>query len=302
MRYLINGANGFIGRSLIAQLCEDPKNEIFAVDLSLDKLGNQSNIVKIPQDLGLSDGKHLPGVDCIVHAAALLGVDFVEKNPLRTVLDNISMFKPLVRYSDNDSLRFVFFSTSEVYGDGRRENDLGDVKNVLNDPSSHLQVPNLIDPRSSYPISKIVGEFITNQFPNSICLRPHNIYGPQMGDRHVIPQLISKISKAPNGNSVSIYNPSHIRSFCFINDAVEQIIHWIGSESTGPVNIGNPSEPVTIEKLFEMLAKKMDKNLIIKQENRHLTSPHFRRPKIQLGDLSYTPLSEGLDTMIGYYS
>ena len=47
MRYLITGTNGFIGRSLVARLCEDSNNEIFAVDLSLDKLAPQSNIVRI---------------------------------------------------------------------------------------------------------------------------------------------------------------------------------------------------------------------------------------------------------------
>ena len=53
-----------------------------------------------------------------------------------------------------------FFSTSEVYGDGRRENGLGGVENFENDPSRSLQLPDLRDPRSSYPFSKIVGEFI----------------------------------------------------------------------------------------------------------------------------------------------
>ena len=301
MRYLITGTNGFIGRSLVARLCEDPNNQIFAVDLSFDKLVNQPNIVKMPADLLLTDGKKFPDVDCVVHAAALLGVDFVEKNPVRTLLDNVGMFSPLTKYVDNGNLRFVFFSTSEAYGDGRRDDGKGNTKNTENDPSIHLNLPNLQDPRSSYPISKIVGEFIANQFKNSICLRPHNIYGPQMGDRHVMPQLISKIRLAKDGNSVSLYNPTHTRSFCLINDAIEQIIHWIESDVVGPINIGNPTEPITIEKLFEMLANKMNKHLLIEQEDKHLTSPQFRKPKMPVDNFVYTPLSEGLDKMIASY-
>ena len=194
-----------------------------------------------------------------------------------------------------------FFSTSEVYGDGRRENGLGGVENFENDPSRSLQLPDLRDPRSSYPFSKIVGEFIANQFANSICLRPHNIYGPQMGERHVIPQLISKINNAQDGTSVPIYNPSHTRSFCFIDDAVQQIIHWIESDLTGPINIGNPHEPITIKELFELLNTKMNKKLLIMPEDKHLTSPHFRKPKIQLDNFSYISLSDGLSQMIKYH-
>ena len=270
--------------------------------MSFDTCGDWPNVEKIPQDLLLSDGKDLPDVDCVIHAAALLGVDFVENNPFSTVLDNIHMFRPLSKYFADQSLRFVFFSTSEVYGDGLRHDESGNSEESENDTSVHLELPDLRDPRSSYPISKIVGEFISNQYQNSICFRPHNIYGPQMGDRHVMPQLISKISKVKDGGLVSVYNPSHIRSFCFIEDAVDQMMYWIKSEAVGPVNIGNPTEPTSIENLFNMLTLKMNKTLQVYQEDKHLTSPQFRKPKILLDNFSYTPLSEGLDAMVGYYS
>ncbi len=302
MRYLITGTNGFIGRSLVAKLGYDLNNQIFAVDLSLDALSDQPNVEKIPLDLLHSDGKDFPEVDCVIHAAALLGVDFVENNPLITVLDNISMFRSLKKYVEDKNLRFVFFSTSEVYGDGRSEDGAGKAEDIENDPSVQLKLPDLRDPRSSYPISKIVGEFISNQFKKPICFRPHNIYGPQMGDRHVMPQLISKINNAKDGDSVPVFNPSHIRSFCFIEDAVDQMIYWINSEKVGPINIGNSSEPITIENLFNMITRKMNKNIHIHQEDKHLTSPQFRRPKIHLDDFSFTPLSKGLDSMIEYYS
>ena len=105
MRHLITEQTGFIGR-LCRKTLRYSNNEIFAVDLSLDKLAPQS---KLRITRLYFDGKQLPTVDCVVHAAALLGVDFVEKNPLRTVLDNISMFRPLVKYAGDDGPRFVFF-------------------------------------------------------------------------------------------------------------------------------------------------------------------------------------------------
>jgi nucleoside-diphosphate-sugar epimerase len=302
MRYLITGTNGFIGRSLVAKISEDINNDIFAIDLSLDTIPDAPNITKIPTDLLKIDGSNFPEVDVVIHAAALLGVDFVENNPIRTVLDNISMFGPLTKYLANNKVRFVFFSTSEAYGDGRRKEGAGILQNSENNASLPLNLPNLFDPRSSYPISKIVGEFLSNQSANSLCLRPHNIYGSQMGTRHVMPQLIDKINKAKSGDLIPMYNPQHVRSFCYIDDAIDQIIYWINSNETGPVNIGNPSEPVKIESLFKMTAKIMNKEVIMDVKTEHLTSPHYRKPKIDYDGFAFTSLTEGLEIMIRSYS
>lgn len=302
MKYLITGTNGFIGRSLVSKLSKNLNNEIIAVDLAFDTNIDAPNITKIPSDLLKSEGTSFPDVDCVIHAAALLGVDFVEQNPIRTILDNIGMFRPLTEYIKNTNVRFVFFSTSEVFGDGRSEDNSGVFQNIENDPSVHLNLPNLSDSRSSYPISKIVGEFLSNQSSNSLCLRPHNIYGPNMGTRHVMPQLISKINQANSGDIVPVYNPDHIRSFCYIDDAIDQIIYWLNSEYVGPINIGNSSEPIRIEDLFNMIAKQMKKEVGINIKNEHATSPHFRKPKIETNNFSFTPLSEGLKKMIGSYT
>ena len=54
-----------------------------------------------------------------------------------------------------------------------------------------------IIPRDSYYLSKILNEKILQLSGlNYVILRPHNIYGPRMGYRHVIPELFSRISKS----------------------------------------------------------------------------------------------------------
>ena len=47
-----------------------------------------------------------------------------------------------------------------------------------------------------------------------------------MGFSHVIPELIKKMSKTRKGkkNKISVFSPGHKRAFCFIDDAVDQII------------------------------------------------------------------------------
>ena len=52
-----------------------------------------------------------------------------------------------------------FFSTSEVYGDGLKKSQNGDNEFLSNNPSKKIGLPELDDPRTSYPLSKIVGEF-----------------------------------------------------------------------------------------------------------------------------------------------
>ena len=51
-------------------------------------------------------------------------------------------------------------------------------------------------------------------------IRPHNIYGPRMGFRHVVPQLTTKAVLGKDG-ALELYSADHTRSFCFVTDAVE---------------------------------------------------------------------------------
>ena len=48
--------------------------------------------------------------------------------------------------------------------------------------------------RNIYLLSKIVGEYLMDFSQlNFVIFRPHNIYGPNMGFKHVLPQIINKV-------------------------------------------------------------------------------------------------------------
>ena len=302
MRYLITGANGFIGRKLVESLSNSSDNEVFVLDLAFDQIAKSQNIHHLNMDLLNIDKSKLPQVDCLIHTAALLGVDFVEQNPSETLMNNIRMLEPLLGYIKSEKGKFVFFSTSEVYGDGLKKSQSGDDEFLSNDPSKNIGLPEIDDPRTSYPLSKIVGEFLTRLSNNFLILRPHNIYGPNMGIKHVIPQLIKKIDKVSDGDKVDLFNPEHQRSFCFINDAVSQILYLLDNDKQGVFNIGNPEEPIKISSLFDMIAFKMKKNISFKEVKQHKTSPAYRKPIIDDGFSNFTKLSRGLDEMINFYS
>ena len=97
MKFLISGANGFIGSNLALRIREKhPSSDITLVDMKFDNPKiNEGDFRLIEGNLTKIDKKILPSADIVIHAAALLGVDFVTSNPISVILENISAFNPL---------------------------------------------------------------------------------------------------------------------------------------------------------------------------------------------------------------
>ena len=83
--------------------------------------------------------------------------------------------------------KLIFASTSEVYAGAQFHERI----KYPTSENTVLSLPDLSLPRTSYMLSKIYGEAMCHASGlDCIILRPHNIYGPRMGMKHVIPQLI----------------------------------------------------------------------------------------------------------------
>ena len=124
-----------------------------------------------------------------------------------------------------------------------------------------------------------------------------------MGNRHVIPSLIQKIKKANSKNEIlQIQNYNHVRSFCFVEDAVDQIIWLLNKKKCGSFNIGNSNEPTKIYDLAALISDKIgaDSSLIKIGETDLQGSTSFRKPIIipELTRLSTTTLSEGIGLLL----
>ncbi len=299
MKFLITGANGFIGSNLATKIKSTiPEADITLLDVKISRdslLRGKFEIIE--NNLLQLTPKELPKVDVVFHAAALLGVDYVNSNPSSVIIENIAAFLPLQKYVESPDVKLVFFSTSEVYGDGQ----VSSGEQVSNSSQSPLKLPDLSRNRSSYALSKIVGEYINSRSSNYINLRPHNIYGINMGNKHVIPNLIEKIGNLSPNDNLEIFNPTHVRSFCYIDDAIAQILHLIENNLNGDFNIGNPREPISILELAKILLKKMNKQNKICTLSETKGSPSFRRPEIDYIDRDYLDLKSGLDKMINSF-
>ena len=120
---------------------------------------------------------------------------------------------------------------------------------------------------------------------NYLILRPHNIFGPRMGNDHVIPELITRIEKLKNNiNKLYVENYNHKRAFCYIEDAIDQIIILYNSKKVNYkiINIGSPKEK-KIYDLVKLILKIMKKNKIkiIKTYGKN-RSPQRRLPDLKL--------------------
>ena len=203
-KILITGAAGFIGFNLAKKILDTKKFRLILVDnLSRGKFDKDfenlcnSKLVKfIKHDLN----KPLnikEKFKYIFHLASVVGVKNVNKNPLKTLENNIHSTINLVKFvkKTKSNPKIIFFSTSEVYSP-----IIFSKKNIFPlKESLNLFFPDKIKKRDSYFISKLINEkIITLSNYKYIIFRPHNIYGPRMGQSHVIPELIKKIKNKKN--------------------------------------------------------------------------------------------------------
>ena len=126
MKYLITGGAGFIGTKLVERIIKNKSNEIYIIDdfskktenTNIVKLLKNKNIKLINKDLNqISNYLKVYNFDYIYHFAAILGVQKVIENPLRTLRDNIQTTINLINFSKKQKnlKRICFTSTSEVY-------------------------------------------------------------------------------------------------------------------------------------------------------------------------------------------
>ena len=107
--------------------------------------------------------------------------------------------------------------------------------NVIQLQKIALTLPNSLNPRYSYGGSKIISELIAlnyhrEHFQKLQIFRPHNVYGPDMGWKHVIPQFINQAikstEKSKNGKAQFLIqgDGNETRSFCYVDDVVDHLL------------------------------------------------------------------------------
>ena len=290
---LVTGGAGFIGLHLVRKLVAQGYQVTVADNFSRGVYDSGlTRIVENPSvsivDVDLLDtqalGQFGTGFNFVIHLAAIIGVVNVVERPYEVLVNNTRMLENVIALCRKQKLfsRLLFSSTSEVYAGTLRYFDL----QVPTPECTPLTMTNLSSPRTSYMLSKIMGEAMcqNSSLPFTI-FRPHNIYGPRMGMAHVIPEQLKQIWKASSGAAISVASPQHTRAFCFIDDATEMLLRIIEQEkSEGEVvNIGSEAPEIKMIDLVQLCCQIVGKRVSVEPGRNTPGSPVRRAP-----DMGYT--------------
>ena len=263
-RYLVTGGTGFIGSALVRQLVKMGHSVRVLDNLSRGSSQRLKDISKsvefIEADIRDAEAvrRAVKGVDSVWHLAFINGTEFFYKMP-ELVLD--VGVKGIVNVIDacikENVGELMLASSSEVYQTPPA---------VPTDETAPLSIPDPHNPRYSYAAGKIVSEIMAinygrKYFKRVVIFRPHNVYGPDMGWEHVIPQFVLKMQKiCKETKDKKIRFPiqgtgKQTRAFVFIEDFIDGLILLMEKgEHLGIYHVGT-SEEVTIEKVAIEIGK-----------------------------------------------
>lgn len=315
MKVLIAGGAGFIGSHLCEKLLKKG-NRVFCVDNLLT--GNLKNIEPFLKNKKFKfwqwDVTQKPTqkmavekFDAIFHLASPASPN--PESPLsylhypaETLFANSLGTFNLLELANQDKAKFLFASTSEIYGDPK----------ISPQPETYWGNVNPNGIRSCYDEAKRFGEAMTMVFVrkfkvNARIVRIFNTYGPKMDkkDGRVVVNFINQIlEKKP----LTVYGQGkQTRSFCYIDDTVEGLMSAMFKVKTsGEIfNIGNDEE-YTILELAKMIIKLFDNGSKIIYEPLPVDDPTNRCPDIAKAKkiLDWKPkvsLKEGLLKTVDYF-
>jgi len=301
-KVLVTGGTGFIGSHITRFLV----TEGYSVRVLDDNTrGKNSRIADVISEIELIEGdvsnfslteSACKNVDTIIHLAFINGTSNFYNHPdkvLNVAIKGIlSIASAISKWNIKD---LILASSSEVY----------QFPDTFPTPEDiQMVVPDLVNPRYSYGLGKIIQEYYSfhaiRELDNLTIFRPHNIYGSDMGNLHVIPQLFDKAIRAKEvgGEFIVEGTGAQTRSFCHINDFIQGFALILrASKGKQVFNIGT-SEEVTISDLAARIAKICDVNSGTLKSEMPAGGTSRRVPDIsKLGTLGYKPtvsLDDGL--------
>ncbi len=263
MKILITGAAGFIGSHLCDRFIQEGYEVIGMDNLLTGRLSNIEHLLPLKEfsfyHHDVSKFIHVPGpLDYILHFASPASpIDYL-KIPIQTLKVGSLGTHNLLGLAKAKNARILVASTSEVYGD----------------PLIHPQVEeywgnvNPIGVRGVYDEAKRFSEAMTMAYHRyhgieTRIVRIFNTYGPRMriNDGRAIPAFISQCLL---GEDVTVFGDGkQTRSVCYVDDLIEGIFRLMMSNTSEPINIGNPDEITMLDLAKEIIELTKSKSKII---------------------------------------
>lgn len=308
-KILVAGGAGFIG-SYLCEALLDRRHEVICLDNLAT--GNQSNIKSFTTNKNFlfiqSDIRELiidklpfdGPVDMIYDLASPASVTYVTEHPIEASTVNSVGTKNLLDLALKFQARFLFASSSEVYGDPKEHPQ----------KESYWGNVNCIGVRSGYDEGKRFGEALTMAYHRELGLptriiRIFNTYGPRtrIDDSRVIPNFVTKALKS---EPLTVHGDgAQTRSFCYVSDMVSGFIKLMESNISEPVNIGNPREYTILDIAKEIIGTtgSSSKIIFVKRppDDPSVRCPDITRARQKLHWQPRVPFEEGLSKTIEYF-
>lgn len=311
---VVTGGAGFIGSHLCRSLLSHGYNVVCIDNLTTGSVQNVCDFLEYESfyfvemdvrravDNALPDELHLSEIDYIYHLASRASPADFEDWPVEIATTNAEGTHNMLSLAERGDARFLFASTSEVYGDPevhpQHEEYNGNVE--------------LRGPRACYDEGKRYAESLIEAFSSTHeietrTVRLFNTYGPQMraDDGRVIPTFVSQ---SLDGADLTVHGDGQqTRSFLYVDDLVRGLIDFMELDSPWEtvINLGNTDE-VTIEELAEIVIDVTDSNSDISYTSRPTDDPDRRRPDISRAEqlIDWSPrvtLTEGIQRLVSEY-
>ena len=311
---LVTGGSGFIGSALVKALVRDGHRVRVLDDNSR---GAPRRLNDVEDDIEFVAGdirdagvvrRSAKGMDEVCHLAFVNGTEFFYSAP-ELVLD--VGVKGMINVIDACQAEgvgsLVLASSSEVYQTPPE---------VPTDERVPLVVPDPSNPRYSYGGGKIISELMAinygrQHFERVLIFRPHNVYGPDMGWEHVIPQFALRMKAAAAKQRTGKVpfklqgDGSQTRSFCHVDDLVAGVMAMRAKgDHLGIYHVGTREE-VTIADLATRVASHAGLDIELIAEPVPSGGTMRRCPDISklehLGYRPQVPLSQGLPPTLDWY-
>jgi nucleoside-diphosphate-sugar epimerase len=272
-RLLITGGAGFLGYYLVQAVlhrnASAPAGEQIRVTVFdnyargvpdwLNGAAGDPALTLVEHDVRSPIPEGLEDVEYVIHAAGIASPTYYRKHPIETMDANVNGLRFLLDRCRDQQDRgrpvegFLFFSSSEIYGDPAAES--------IPTPETYRGNVSCTGPRACYDESKRYGETICVNFARQFGLpvriaRPFNNFGPglKISDRRVIPDFARDV--LAERDIVLLSDGSATRTFCYVTDAVVGYYKILVRGHSGEAyNVGVEEPEISMAELAERVAK-----------------------------------------------
>ena len=307
--FLVTGGTGFLGSNISKLLLNKNYNVRIFDNNSRGSFNNIKNFQKkikfIKGDIRNKKilNQALKNTNAVIHLAYVNGTENFYNEPIKVLDIAIKGILNVLECCIKNNIKELYLaSSSEVYQTPAK---------IPTDEKETLKIPDIYNPRYSYGGGKILTELMgihygEKFFKKLVIFRPHNVYGPNMGYEHVIPQFICRFNKLKNTKFKIQGNGNETRSFIFIDDfiSVFDLILRKGKH-LGIYNVGT-EEIIKISKLAHLISKFFNKKIILIKKQIAKGSTKKRCPStIKIKKLGFKikyNLYSGLSKTIDWYA